>query len=39
MAYEQQLNDFGTDPWRNVFKANRGNLEQFIGYLHDQSLM
>jgi 4,5-dihydroxyphthalate decarboxylase len=37
--YEQQSRDFGDDPWPNGFKANRKNLEQFIGYSHDQRLI
>ncbi len=39
MLYEQQRSDFGADPWPNGFKANRKNLEQFIGYSHDQRLI
>jgi 4,5-dihydroxyphthalate decarboxylase len=37
--YEQQQRDFGSDPWPNGFKSNRKNLEQFIGYSHDQRLI
>ncbi len=37
--YEQQQRDFGADPWPNGFKSNRKNLEQFIGYSHDQRLI
>ena len=37
--YEQQLRDFGNDPWPNGFKANRKNLEQFVGYSYDQRLI
>ena len=37
--YEQQRVDFGDDPWPNGFMANRENLEQFIGYSHDQRLI
>jgi len=37
--YEQQQKDFGVDPWPNGFKSNRKNLEQFIGYSHDQRLI
>ena len=39
MLYEQQRKDFGEDPWPNGFAANRRNLEQFIGYSHDQRLI
>jgi 4,5-dihydroxyphthalate decarboxylase len=39
MLYEQQQKDFGLDPWPNGLKANRSNLEQFIGYSHDQRLI
>jgi 4,5-dihydroxyphthalate decarboxylase len=39
MAYEQQCKDFGSDPWPNGFRCNRKNLEQFIGYAHDQRLI
>jgi hypothetical protein len=33
------VRDFGADPWPNGFKSNRKNLEQFIGYSHDQRLI
>jgi 4,5-dihydroxyphthalate decarboxylase len=39
MLYEQQRADFGDDPWPNGFMRNRKNLEQFIGYSHDQRLI
>jgi 4,5-dihydroxyphthalate decarboxylase len=39
MLYEQQQRDFGPDPWPNGLKSNRKNLEQFIGYSHDQRLI
>lgn len=39
MLYEQQRSDFGADPWPNGFAANAKNLEQFIGYSHDQRLI
>ena len=39
MLYEQQEKDFGADPWPNGFTRNRKNLEQFIGYSHDQRLI
>jgi 4,5-dihydroxyphthalate decarboxylase len=39
MLYEQQQRDFGADPWPNGFNSNRKNLEQFIGYSHDQRLI
>ena len=37
--YEQQQRDFGADPWANGFQSNRKNLDQFIGYSHDQRLI
>jgi hypothetical protein len=37
--YEQQLADFGADPWPNGFEANRKNLVQFIEYSHDQRMI
>ena len=36
--YEQSQADYG-DPWVNGFKANKGNLETFIRYSHDQGLI
>ncbi len=39
LLYERQRADFGADPWLNGFTANRKNLEQFIGYSHDQRLI
>jgi len=39
MLYEQQRRDFSEDPWPNGLAANRKNLEQFIGYSHDQRLI
>ena len=39
MLYEQQQKDLGNDPWPNGFRANRKNLDQFIGYSHDQRLI
>jgi 4,5-dihydroxyphthalate decarboxylase len=39
MLYERQQRDFGADPWPNGLKSNRKNLEQFIGYSHDQRLI
>jgi 4,5-dihydroxyphthalate decarboxylase len=38
-AFEADRRDFGADPWPNGFAANRRNLEQFIGYSHDQRLI
>jgi 4,5-dihydroxyphthalate decarboxylase len=38
-SFEQQRADFGADPWPNGFAANRKNLTQFIGYVHDQRLI
>ncbi|HUZ73251.1 MAG TPA: hypothetical protein VMU87_09705 [Stellaceae bacterium] len=39
LHYERQRADFGADPWPNGFTANRKNLDQFIGYSHDQRLI
>jgi 4,5-dihydroxyphthalate decarboxylase len=39
MLFEQQEKAFGADPWPNGFARNRKNLEQFIGYSHDQRLI
>jgi hypothetical protein len=39
MLYERQQRDFGADPWPNGLRSNRKNLEQFIGYSHDQRLI
>jgi 4,5-dihydroxyphthalate decarboxylase len=39
MLYEQQRQELGVDPWPNGFARNRKNLEQFIGYSHDQRLI
>jgi len=36
---EVQRAAFGDDPWPFGLAANRRNLEQFIGYSHDQRLM
>ncbi len=38
LLYERSRAEFG-DPWRNGFRANRGNLERFILYSHDQGLI
>ena len=38
-ALEEQRNLLGADPWTSGLKANRKNLEQFIGYSHDQRLI
>ena len=39
MLYEQQQKELGIDPWPNGFARSRKNLEQFIGYSHDQRLI
>ena len=36
--YEKSRADF-RNPWINGFQANRGNLERFIQYSHDQGLI
>lgn len=36
---ERERADFGADPWPNGFKANKLNLDRFIGYSHDQRLI
>jgi 4,5-dihydroxyphthalate decarboxylase len=36
---EEQRATFGPDPWPYGLAANRSNLEQFIGYSHDQRLI
>jgi 4,5-dihydroxyphthalate decarboxylase len=38
-AFESERRDFGADPWPNGFRANRNNLERFIGYSYDQRLI
>ena len=38
-ALEEQRRLLGSDPWTSGFTANRKNLEQFIGYSHDQRLI
>ena len=35
---EQSQASFG-DPWKQGFRANRGNLERFLMYSHDQGLI
>jgi 4,5-dihydroxyphthalate decarboxylase len=37
--YEWQREAMGPDIWPSGLKANRANLEQFIGYCHDQGLI
>ncbi len=37
--YEQQIGELGPDPWTSGLKANRENLEMFIGYMVDQRLL
>lgn len=37
--YERQDNLFGGDPWRTGLSANRANLEQFMRYMVDQTLL
>jgi 4,5-dihydroxyphthalate decarboxylase len=36
---EEQRATFGNDPWPYGLRANRRNLEEFIGYAHDQRLI
>ncbi len=38
-AYEAERQTLGPDPWPSGVKANRNNLEQFIGYVADQGLI
>lgn len=38
-ALENQTARLGADPWTSGFAANCKNLEQFIGYSHDQRLI
>lgn len=38
-ALEEQRRILGADPWTSGFAANRKNVEQFIGYSHDQRLI
>jgi len=38
-ALEEQRRLLGSDPWTSGFAANKKNLEQFIGYSHDQRLI
>ena len=38
-ALEEQRKVLGTDPWTSGFAANKKNVEQFIGYSHDQRLI
>lgn len=38
-ALEDQRTALGSDPWTSGFAANQKNLEQFIGYSHDQRLI
>jgi 4,5-dihydroxyphthalate decarboxylase len=37
--FEEERRAFGEDPWPHGVKKNRANLERFIGYSLDQSLM
>lgn len=37
--YERQAHTLGPDPWTAGLKANRTNLEHFIGYMVDQRLL
>jgi len=37
--YERERAAFGKDPWVFGVAANRGNLEQFVMYSHDQGLI
>lgn len=38
-ALEEQHKVLGADPWTSGFAANKKNIEQFIGYSHDQRLI
>ncbi|MDA1323716.1 MAG: 4,5-dihydroxyphthalate decarboxylase [Proteobacteria bacterium] len=38
-AMEEQRAALGADPWTSGFAANKKNLEQFIGYSHNQRLI
>lgn len=38
-ALEEQRNALGADPWTSGFAANQKNLDQFIGYSHNQRLI
>jgi 4,5-dihydroxyphthalate decarboxylase len=38
-ALEEQRQRLGADPWTSGLAANRQNLEDFIGYAHDQRLI
>ncbi len=37
--YERQAAVLGADPWTSGLKANRANLERFIGWMVDQRLL
>ena len=38
-ALEEQHAALGAEPWTSGFAANKKNLDQFIGYSHDQRLI
>jgi len=38
-ALEEQRKVLGADPWTSGLKANKKNVQQFIGYSHDQRLI
>ena len=38
-ALEEQRTALGAEPWTGGFAANKKNLDQFIGYSHDQRLI
>ena len=38
-ALEEQRRVLGTDPWTSGFAANKKNIDQFIGYSHNQRLI
>ena len=38
-ALEEQQAALGAEPWTSGFAANKKNLDQFIGYSHDQRLI
>jgi len=39
LDFEDELRQFGRDPWENGFRRNRDNVERFIRYSHDQGLI
>ncbi|MBM3487973.1 MAG: hypothetical protein FJX67_15300 [Alphaproteobacteria bacterium] len=39
LAFEEERRLLGPDPWHSGLARNRKNLDQFIGYCHDQGLI